>query len=186
MTKINVRAKGQTAERQVCKLLTSRFGLSFSRTVGSGNRWSQADLPEHAALAYSGDVCCPVAFGWVLEVKSGYPWDLATLSRCAGFSSFLEQAELESERTGLKPMVLWKKDRKPWLACIREGDLGDLDLGRFGCRQHYLGWVLVRLDLLLLAAGDRWWFPAGVPAPPDRPAPGPRQPREDDTWDLMG
>src|SRR4051812_39447411 len=73
--KINSGNKGKNGERELCKLLTERFGQTFTRSVGSGNRWSQvANMPAHAIATYSGDLVPPSeSFLWVIECKMGYP-----------------------------------------------------------------------------------------------------------------
>ena len=65
--------KGKRGERELCKLFTKRFGKEFTRTIGSGNRWSQvASMPAHAKATFTGDICAPEGFLFSLESKNGY------------------------------------------------------------------------------------------------------------------
>lgn len=152
--KINSGNKGKRVERDLCKLLNERFHRPFSRSVGSGNRWSQANLPSHAQQVFSGDLVCPENFLWVIEVKGGYD-DIDLNSALEGgnaqIDQFLKQAAEESDRTGRKSMLLWKKDRKPWIVFLRTTDLPH---EKWVYRLVYREWSAVALsDLLKLDDG---------------------------------
>jgi len=154
--------KGKRVERSLSKLLTERFGKAFSRSVGSGNRWGQiANMPKHATETFSGDICCPEGFLWVLESKGGYEKiDLNAIfvKGNSQLDEFLEQVEKEATRAKRKPMLLWKKDRKPWLAFLYTKELepepvdgiGVLPLTwNFKYRLIYNIWSVVALGALL-------------------------------------
>lgn len=107
---------------QLVKILNNRFGGGFSRSVGSGNRWSQVThLPKHAQEVFSGDLIVPQGFKWALESKGGYQ-NIDLNSVFVGGSreldGFLDQVTKDAERCGRKPMLCWKRDRKPWLAFV--------------------------------------------------------------------
>ena len=69
--RINSRSKGNSYEREVCKLLNERFETNeFSRTPGSGAFATTHNLPEH--LKIYGDVITPIKFKYCIECKKGY------------------------------------------------------------------------------------------------------------------
>ena len=71
--KVNGKKKGNRTELELTKILNKRFGTGFSRSVGSGNRWSQTNhMPKHAQEIFSGDLIAPLGFKFVLESKGGY------------------------------------------------------------------------------------------------------------------
>lgn len=160
--------KGKRGERDIVKVLNVRFAkiLSenpkwgcFSRSVGSGNRWGQkVTLSETAAQIYSGDLTCPDNFKFVVESKCGYN-DIDIMSmfndKCAGLDEFLKQTEDEANRTGRKPLLVWKKDRKPAVAFIKGVD----DPGILVSPSiYYRDWFGLSLETLLAKTPDEFWF----------------------------
>lgn len=148
--KVDGGKKGKRVERELVKVLTERFGEGFSRSVGSGNRWGQVrGLPKHAKDTLTGDLCCPKGFKWVLESKGGYNGiDLNSIfvRGNSELDGFLDQVTKDGKRCGRMPMLLWKKDRKPWLAFVHTKEL----TGRkFKYRLLYGKWSVVALDDLL-------------------------------------
>lgn len=150
--------KGKRTERNLVKILTDRFGAGFSRSLGSGNRWGQVShLPKHAKETLTGDLCCPPGFKWVLESKGGYnDIDLNGVFHHGStqLNSFIDQVTNDSQRCGRKPMLLWKRDFKPWLAFVRTPDLNDRE---FKYMLKYGEWTAVLLDHLL-ELGDDFFF----------------------------
>jgi len=148
--KVNGKKKGSRTELDLTKILTERFGQSFSRSVGSGNRWSQVDhLPKHAREVFSGDLVVPAGFRFVIESKGGYDGiDMSSIfvRGNSELDSFLEQATNDSKRCGRKPMMCWKKTRKPWLVFILTEELGDHE---FKYSMKYGKWTAVALEHLL-------------------------------------
>lgn len=147
--KKNGQSKGKRTERSLAKLFSERFNQPFSRTVGSGNRTSQVNLSEQAKNLYSGDLVVPEGFKWTLECKGGYPEiDLNSIfsSGNSKLNGFLEQAEKDSKICKRKPMLLWKQNRKEWLAFIKTNEL---DLSKFQYRLQYRDWSCVSLTELL-------------------------------------
>jgi|GEM_PF-1204622 len=166
--KINGCRKGKSVERHLCKLLNGFFGqdANFSRSVGSGNRWSQVNLSKQAKQVYSGDICVPEGFKWVIESKGGYEDDMELANAVDGslpqLNKFIEQVSRDAEYTGRKPILCWKRNRKPWLACIRLEDFTPICIG-FPCRLHYRYgedelWVMISLDKLLKETDRLYWF----------------------------
>jgi hypothetical protein len=158
--KVKSGLKGKGAEREIVKLLNSRFEKllaahsdwgKFSRSVGSGNRWGQnVDLPKHAKDTFSGDLCVPQNFLWVLESKKGYDdIDLCVLfgGTCAILDEFLKQVDDDSKRCGRKPLLVWKKDYKPRVAFLKRKDAPPAR--KFTCCMQYNKWMAVSFDELL-------------------------------------
>lgn len=150
--KVNSKDKGRRGELELCKILSKRFGGSFFRVVGSGNRWSQVTLTEHAKEVLTGDVVCPASFAFAVECKYGY----ADIDLCTAFSGhkeldkFLEQAEKDADRVGKKPLLCWRKPRQPWLAFLKEDFVTDYKL-------YYRDWVGYALTDVL-AKPDEFFF----------------------------
>lgn len=147
--KVNGKKKGNRTELDLTKLLTARFNQPFSRTVGSGSRWAQANLPQHAKEVFSGDIVVPKNFRFAIESKGGYDSiDLGSvfLSGNKELDSFMEQAIDDAKRCGRKPMLCWKRTRKPWMAFLLTEDLGQND---FKYTIVYGKWTGVALEHLL-------------------------------------
>jgi hypothetical protein len=145
--KINSKKKGNRNELEFAKILTKRFNKGFSRSVGSGNRWSQtAFLPKHAQKVFSSDLVVPKNFKFALEVKGGYNGiDLNSIfvRGNSDLDKFLVQAFKDAKRAGKRPLLAWKKDRKPWLVFILSKDAQNLD---FKYMLTYNKWTAVALD----------------------------------------
>jgi hypothetical protein len=157
--KIKSGKKGKRVELEVVKDLNSRFAKvlaadpskgKFSRSVGSGNRWGQnVHLSRTATNIYSGDIVCPDNFRFVLESKGGYnDIDLCTIfgGSQSELDSFLKQVESDSERCGRKPMLVWKKDRKPRLVFLQAEDMPARD---FSVALRYGRWTAVSYEELM-------------------------------------
>jgi len=157
--RVNSNAKGKRYERAGAKLLKERFGFEFSRTLGSGNRWSQTSyLPAHAQKTFTGDLVCPENFLFVMEIKGGYDdIDLHTaLSKGsqAMIDKWIKQSQDESDRSGLKPLICWKKSRKEWLGIIKKEDAKKINAPIF---MEYNGWLIMPLSDIL-AMKDEFFF----------------------------
>jgi hypothetical protein len=165
--KIKSGKKGKRVELELVKNLNHRFQKilasnpdlgSFSRSIGSGNRWGQhVHLSKNASNTYSGDIVCPDNFKFVLESKGGYN-DIDLCSVFGGGQSeldgFLDQVTSDSERCGRKPLLLWKKDRKPRLAFLKAKDLPPMELK---CSMKYKDWIVVNYDDLM-SLDDGFFF----------------------------
>ena len=145
--KADGKKKGNRVERELSKILNERFGGGFSRSVGSGNRWGQVtNLPKHAQEVFSGDLIVPQGFKWALECKGGYAEiDINSIfvSGNKELDGFLDQVVNDAERCGRKPMLCWKRDRKPWLAFV---PTKELDGHSFEYRLSYKEWSAVALE----------------------------------------
>jgi hypothetical protein len=158
--KINSSVKGKSNEREIVKILNDRFknilsknpswGM-FSRTVGSGNRFSQANLSYNAKQVFSSDISSPPKFRFTIESKAGYDIDL-----CSAFlgskelDSFLNQATEDGEKSNKFPMVLWKKNRRPRLSFIHS----DKMRRTYDYQMKYRNWTIVTLADLLSEEDD--------------------------------
>lgn len=158
--KVDGKAKGDRTELNLCKMLTKHFGVEFSKALGSGARWSQVGhLPEHAKKTLTGDLCVPERFLWIVECKGGYEDEMNLNNVCDGngiacLDGFIKQVSRDAEYCGRKPIICWKRNRKPWLAFVREKDLL---FTHFDYKVHYREWVMVKLDDLLNGPLSYWF-----------------------------
>jgi len=154
--KVDGKKKGNRTELQLAKLLESHFGKGFSRSIGSGNRWGQVDyLPDHAKEVFSGDLVVPKGFKFVLESKGGYD-DIDMNSIWNGnkqLDGFLEQVTKDGKRCNRKPLLAWKRTRKPWIAFIHTKELRGFTK-KFKNRLLYGEWSAVLLEELLKLDDD--------------------------------
>jgi hypothetical protein len=156
--RLNSGVKGKSGERSLVKLFNERFTelLSknkswgeFHRVVGSGNLWSQANLSQRSEEMHSGDVVCE-NLKFVIESKNGYDdIDLISLLEEGNkdIDSFLQQVTNDSVRSGKKPLLIWKKARRPRLAFIK--DLGEHADKFKGAMMQYKEWTIICLEDLL-------------------------------------
>ena len=148
--KINSGRKGKGGERGLCTMLTERFKKPFSRVIGSGARTSQVNLTEEAKLVMTGDIVCPTDFVFTIESKCGYS-EIDLCNAIDGghklIDGFMDQAQKDANRVNKKPLLCWKKDRKPCIAFLKQIDLPDFrDFKMYLC---YNDWVGISLTELL-------------------------------------
>lgn len=163
--KIKSGRKGKAGERDVVRILNNRFDTlfkknpkwgKFSRSVGSGNRWGQkVDLPEHAINTFTGDLCTPTNFKFVIESKKGYnEIDLYTIfgDRCRELDEFLDKVQSDAKKCNKEPLLIWKKDYKPIIAFVKSRLL------KKQCpAMYYRDWIGLPLETLLKQE-DHFWF----------------------------
>lgn len=154
--KVNSKDKGDRGERDLCKVLCGRFPNreAFFRVVGSGNRWSQVTLSEHAKEVLVGDVCAPPGFRHSIECKYGYAdIELSSilLNGNKQIDVFLEKAERDAAKVGRHPLLCWRKPHYPWVVFIKR----KIEPPQF--HMWYKDWLVVSLDHLLTYP-DEWWF----------------------------
>lgn len=154
--------KGKRTERELCKLLTGFFKVDFNRSVGSGNRWGQVNLSENAKQVFTGDISVPEGFRWVIESKGGYEKDIDLNGLYEGkigrLDDFIEQSKKDSKYCGRKPIICWKRARKPWLSMILIKDLKPFKEKSFTCRSYYNEWLIIKLQDLLDITNRDFWF----------------------------
>jgi hypothetical protein len=157
--KIKSGRKGKRVENELCKRLNERFmdvfrdhpdWGRFSRTMGSGNRWGQKVILSKAAKeTLSADITCPTNFKWVIESKGGYN-DIDVFNciskKDAGIDGFLKQVEDDAGRTGKKPLLVWKKDRKNRTAWIKTKDLPKRSRDKFEYKLTYRDWTAISFE----------------------------------------
>lgn len=153
--KIDGKRKGNRTERNVVKVLNERFGTGFSRSIGSGNRWSQTNhLPKHAQDVFSGDLVVPENFAFCIESKGGYD-DIDVHGFFDDGNSqideFIKQAEQDALRCNRKPLLIWKKNRKPFLVFVRSCDLPSNNFKFF---MNYKNYVILNLNDFLQLQDD--------------------------------
>jgi len=159
--RINSKRKGKRVELELCKVLSKHFKKQFSRSVGSGNRWGQVtNLPKHARDTFTGDICPPEGFKWVIECKGGYENDIdlngVLDGGCARLDDFIKQSERDAKQSGRLPIIIWKRSRKPWLAMLLQKDLDNKR--KFKYRFYYREWVIVPLMEMLEGFKEDFWF----------------------------
>ena len=157
--KVNGKAKGNRAELALCKLLTKHFGEEFSRSLGSGGRWSQVgNMPEHAKKTLTGDVCIPQKFFYTIESKNGYEDEINLTNACDGaiprLDEFIKQVVRDADYSGRKPIICWKRNHKPWLAIIKKIDFAN----EIDYYVNYREWRIVNLEELLRITDRKFWF----------------------------
>ena len=132
--KKNSASKGKRRERELAGILTKRFKKTFSRSIGSGNRWSQGGYDD-------------------IDLNSAF------IGGHREIDEFLDQVTDDSKRCNKKPVVLWKKNRKPWLAILKTNELVGLS---FEYKMDYRDWTIVALDDLLKLE-DAFFFESKQP-----------------------
>lgn len=160
---VNSKNKGKRGELQLVKLLNKRFkktivendenAITFSRVVGSGNRWSHV---ANVSNDYIGDIVCPKDFKFCIECKFGYPEiNLHNIlnQKCKALDKFLKQAKDDAKRSKKKPLLCWKQDRQSWIAFFKEKDL-NLSTESY---IEYKSWIGVPFDIVLLLP-DKQFF----------------------------
>jgi Holliday junction resolvase len=169
--KVDGKAKGNRTEHNLCKLLEKHFGAPFTKAPGSGAFTSQvAHLPEHAKKTLTGDICGPEKFKWVIECKGGYENDIDLANAVDGsgvsrLDEFIEQTTKDANYCGRKSIICWKRNRKPWLAMLRQEDLCHCDdISKVGFeelieyRLYYREWIMISLEKLLEISEKAFWF----------------------------
>jgi len=151
--KVNSSRKGKAAERSLCKILTTRFDdKPFIRTLGSGNRWAQVkSMPQHAKDTFTADIVCPEGFNFCIESKEGYE-DIIKLDNVfeqdyAQLEEWFRDAIRDATACDKKPLICWKRCRKPYVAFLLSKDLKKASL--FDKRLIINKWVCVSLNKLL-------------------------------------
>jgi hypothetical protein len=159
--KVNSGNKGDRTERNLCKLLIARFGRPFERVVGSGNRWGQVkEMTQAMKDVLVGDIATPEGFLWTLECKGGYEREIdfhsLFLKGNRKLDEFLVQVSNDADkRSKKKPMLLYKRNLRQWLAFVRTKDLPKKP--KFTYKMVYGDWTCVAFETLL-EAPDTYFF----------------------------
>ena len=154
----NSKAKGNRVELELTKILSKHFDKSFSRAVGSGNRWGQvAHMPSHAKATLVGDICAPEGFKWVIECKGGYEdkIDLPSKGRIKQLDAFIDQSLDDAKRSNRLPIIMWKRARRCWLAMVQ---MEHIDISDNEYYTRYRNWIILSLEDLLEQTPENYWF----------------------------
>ena len=112
----NSRNKGRAGEQEVARTLRDELGLEVTRN------WQQ-----QAAQGGTDIVGVP---GWAIEVKRAKQWS----------NEWWTQAAAQAARTGEKPVLIYRLDRKPWrarcCACV-------VRLPHFQIEMDFIDWITV-------------------------------------------
>ena len=123
---VNGKKKGSDFERRIAKILSESLGFEFHRTPCSGGLHWQKDN------RVAGDIIPPpgVNFPFCIELKKHETsWEFPLFfSDKSFFYKFWEQAEKESEMSGLEPVVIFSKNRREEYAVCRKGTAEKLGL----------------------------------------------------------
>ena len=97
---------------------------------------------------FTGDLITPVNFKFVLESKGGYEdidLNAIFLHGNKELEEFLNQVSRDAKRCDKKPMLCWKKNRKPWLVAILSKDVPK----EFEYELKYCKWSIIALEEIL-------------------------------------
>ena len=145
--KKRAKPKGNRGELELSKILNNKFNSNeFSRSLGSGNRWSQVDSVK---ADYIGDLVVPTGFRFTIECKTGYSEiDLGTMLSKGNpmFDTFLKQATDDAKKAKKQPLLAWRRDRKKWLFAINEKEIEEYS---FQYLMKYRNWSIIHIDQFL-------------------------------------
>ena len=154
--KINSKRKGNSAELELAKILTKRFGKPFARVgVTSGARPKQVKLDGKATETFTGDLICPEGFRFSVECKA-VNIDVDLLAPSALLDKFLRQAETDADNIGKEPLLCWKRNRKGWLAVVNITAFSKSHIPPYCV--CYGRWFIVKLETLLETQTREFWF----------------------------
>tara|TARA_R110000851_G_scaffold82872_2_gene181334 strand:- start:373 stop:888 length:516 start_codon:yes stop_codon:yes gene_type:complete len=114
--RVNSRRKGNAFEREIAKLLNTRFNTTdFCRSPGSGAFATTHLLPQY--MKVYGDLITPENFKFILECKSGYDVTFEDIFKPkSDLYKFIEQAKRDAKRADRDWLVIYKKTRhKPFV-----------------------------------------------------------------------
>lgn len=157
------KAKGNSAERELCSIFGEIFKETFIRVPNSGayqgglNNFRAQYLSENQKQIMSNDIIPPTCFpNCALESKFYKDFEFHHLFRSEGnntLNGWIKQVH-ESGIDMIKsfPMICFKINRKGWFTCVWKDKINDLnytDLQHFN--YHYNGndYVIFELDTFL-------------------------------------
>lgn len=119
MAKINSKQKGSGYELKIAKLLSSWWDEDFHRTPMSGGLHWKADN------RVAGDIVTPPGslFPFSIECKKREEWKFDHLIKGTGeIEDYWKQCVGDSDRVGLRPMLIFSKNFSPNYFMIRTED----------------------------------------------------------------
>ncbi len=151
------KTKGNTAERELCRILSEALGGSFVRTPGSGafvgglNASRITDLSAGQVRGRQGDVIPPDELSnLVVESKAcaAFPWHQLLSGSCPTLDRWIEQANCGVDTRALV-LVAFRPDRQGWHVAAPGTDWNTLSATVY--RQR---WTVARLDDWLALNAD--------------------------------
>jgi hypothetical protein len=157
------KAKGNSAERELCSIFGEVFNETFIRVPNSGayqgglNNFRAQYLSENQKQIMSNDIIPPTCFpNCALESKFYKDFEFHHLFRKEGnntLNSWIKQVH-ESGIDMVKsfPMICFKINRKGWFTCVWKDKISDMNYsGLQHCNYHYDGndYVIFELDTFL-------------------------------------
>lgn len=146
MAKINSKNKGNTAERELCKIFEERFdGKKFMRVPNSGamfgasNRTLAEGVEGVIANTFVGDIIVPTNFRYSIESKFYKDisfWDL--FNESSNLHQWFKQSESDAEFSNRKPMIVAKFNHRGRICFVKEK--------RKGYIFEHMGWYCYWLD----------------------------------------
>ena len=158
--KLNSKQKGNRGERELVKVLETRFGKGkFKRTPQSGahvgglNQEMNENLPWEAKITLVSDIITPSNFIFVLEHKyyeGANFWDL--FNEKSELKDWLRQVELDASFVNKQPMLVCKYNRKQRIVYVKKYSKICWDFAKFSFfldgKTWYCYWLedLLKLD----------------------------------------
>lgn len=146
MAKINSKNKGNTAERELCKILEERFiEHKFKRVPNSGaifgasNRDQAEGMEDIIVNTFVGDIITPTNFKYSIESKFYKEisfWDL--FNESSSLHQWFKQSEEDAEFSNRKPMIVAKFNHKKRICFVKEK--------RKGYVFEHMGWYCYWLE----------------------------------------
>lgn len=118
---INSKSKGADYERRIAKILGAWWGETFYRTPQSGGLIHQWGADTRIA----GDITTPKEskFPFTVECKKREGWDLDQVIKGTGqVEKWWSQCIGDSEKVGLKPMLIFSRNFNPDYCMIKYED----------------------------------------------------------------
>jgi len=157
--KVNSRQKGAAFERSISKLLNKTFSTEeFCRSPGSGAFATTHKLPDY--LKIYGDLITPSNFRFTIECKKGYNNInlYSLLDYSSKFWEFIDQSEKDSVSSKKEPMVIFKQDRQPTLAIVRENTLFSTSTNYITLTHGTRIYKIYKLDDILIDSTICWFI----------------------------
>lgn len=157
MAKINSKNKGNTAERELCKILEGRFeGHKFMRVPNSGamfgasNRHLAEGVEDVITNTFVGDIITPTNFKYSIESKFYKDisfWDL--FNESSNLHQWFRQAEDDAKFSDRKPMIVAKFNHRGRICFVKEK--------RKGYVFEHMKWYCYWLDDFLKLKDDMFF-----------------------------
>ena len=143
------KAKGNSAERELCSIFTELYGETFIRVPNSGayagglNNFRAQYLSENQKQIMSNDIIPPQCFpNCALESKFYKDFEYHHLFRKEGNATLngwidqVEESGIDMEKAF--PIICFKINRKGWFCCCWKDKIADLDYSELQhCVYHH-------------------------------------------------